>query len=119
MDDIAKKSMLYDCYAELLTEKMREVMELHYEDDLSISEIAEELGISRAAVHDSLKNAEKKLIELESRLGLVKRIYSERDLAERASVILDRIEEAAPGAKKETEELRSILRELAEEQEEE
>ena len=72
MDKLAETSILYDLYGGLLTEKKREVMELYHEENLSLSEIAEEQGISRAAVHDALKSAEKKLKEYESKLGLAK-----------------------------------------------
>ena len=61
MNDIARESLLYDFYGSLLTSKKRHVMELYHEENLTLSEIAEETGVSRAAVHDSLKSAEQKL----------------------------------------------------------
>ena len=72
MDKIAEQSLLYDLYGGLLTEKKRSVLELYHEENLSLSEIAEEQGISRAAVHDALKSAERNLAEYEERLGLAK-----------------------------------------------
>ena len=72
MDKVAETSILYDLYGGLLTEKKRRVMELYHEEDLSLAEIAEEQGISRAAVHDALKSAEKNLKEYEEKLGLAK-----------------------------------------------
>ena len=70
MDQIAATSILFDIYGGLLTEKKREVMELYHEENLSLSEIAEVKGISRAAVHDALKSAENSLAEYEAKLGL-------------------------------------------------
>ena len=72
MDKLAETSILFDLYGGLLTEKKRQVMELYHEENLSLSEIAEEKEISRAAVYDALKSAEKKLNEYESKLGLAK-----------------------------------------------
>ena len=47
MDDILQLTLLYDFYGELLTEKQKQVYELHYQNDLSLTEIGEELSISR------------------------------------------------------------------------
>lgn len=71
MDKIAEISLLYDFYGQLLTEKQRQVMALYHEENLSLSEIAGEFGISRQAVHDTLKKAEQLLSEYEKKLGLV------------------------------------------------
>jgi predicted DNA-binding protein YlxM (UPF0122 family) len=62
---------LYDFYGALLTERQRELVELHYADDWSLTEIAEHLGISRQAVHDHLRRAEEQLEAYERTLGLV------------------------------------------------
>lgn len=77
MNDIARESLLFDFYGELLTDKKRRVMELYHEENLTLSEIAEETGVSRAAVHDSLKSAERKLEEYEEKLGMVERLAAE------------------------------------------
>lgn len=61
MDEILHLTLLYDFYGELLTEKQKQVFDLHYQDDLSLSEIGEELSISRQAVRDQLKRTEKSL----------------------------------------------------------
>ena len=66
-------ALLFDFYGEMLTEKQRDVIELYYEDDLSLSEIAENEGITRQGVRDSIKRAETQLLDMEERLGLVKR----------------------------------------------
>ena len=61
INDITRASLLYDFYGALLTEKQRSVMALYHEENLSLSEIADEYGISRQAVHDTLKKAEQAL----------------------------------------------------------
>jgi predicted DNA-binding protein YlxM (UPF0122 family) len=60
-----------DIYGALLTEKQRTFMRLHFEDDLSFGEIAKEYGVSRQAIHDAVKHAEKSLEDYESKLGLL------------------------------------------------
>lgn len=71
MEDFAKTSMLFDIYGGLLTDKKKRVMEMYHEDDMSLSEIAEELQVSRAAVHDSLRSAERLLCSYEDKLGIL------------------------------------------------
>ncbi len=60
-------------YGGLLTENQRRVISLHCEDDLSLGEIAEEGGISRQAVHETLSRAAARLNEMESTLGVAAR----------------------------------------------
>lgn len=77
MEEMYIKSLLLDFYGPLLTERQRYTMEEHYENDRSLAEIAEELGVSRQAVHDNLQRAIHLLEEYEVKLGLVKE-YLER-----------------------------------------
>lgn len=73
LEKLMRIAMLYDFYGALLTEKQRTYLEMHYLNDLSLSEIADEAGISRQAVHDILRRAEKILEQYESELKLVER----------------------------------------------
>lgn len=66
-------SLLLDFYGPMLTEKQRQVVEYYYDDDLSLSEIAENEGITRQGVRDAVKRAEGQLLEMEGRLGLAGR----------------------------------------------
>ncbi len=66
-------TVLLDFYGDMLTNKQRDFLHYYYDDDLSLSEIAENEGITRQGVRDSIKRAEGQLFEMESRLGLVKR----------------------------------------------
>lgn len=66
-------SLLLDFYGEMLTEKQREAIEFYYNEDLSLSEISDHLGISRQGVRDNIKRAEAVLLELEDKLGLAKK----------------------------------------------
>ncbi|MGX8699343.1 MAG: YlxM family DNA-binding protein [bacterium] len=66
-------TLLYDFFGELLTEKQRAAFDLYYNDDLSLSEIAELTGVSRQGVRDSVVKAKKALLDYEARTGVVAR----------------------------------------------
>ena len=66
-------SFLLDFYGDMLTEKQRSMVEYYYNDDLSLSEIAENEGITRQGVRDAIKRAEGQLLEMEERLSLASR----------------------------------------------
>ena len=63
--------ILIDFYGPLLTDKQQHVLNLYYENDWSLSEIAESLNVTRQAIFDLLKRAEYSLLDYEKRLGLV------------------------------------------------
>jgi predicted DNA-binding protein YlxM (UPF0122 family) len=71
-------SVLLDFYGDMLTQKQREFLEDYYNNDLSLSEIAENVGITRQGVRDSIKRAETQLYKMEEMLGLVKRFEQVR-----------------------------------------
>ena len=68
-----RMAMLYDFYGELLTDRQRDFFELHYNEDLSLAEIAEHYDITRQGVHDALTRAEALLTDMEEQTGLVGR----------------------------------------------
>ena len=70
---------LIDFYGEMLTAKQREFLEYYYNDDLSLSEIAENEGITRQGVRDAIKRAETQLQDMENRLGMAKRFEEMRE----------------------------------------
>lgn len=85
MEDIVKKSLLFDFYGALLTEHQRRIYEEVVFDDYSISEIAADEGISRQGVHDMIKRCDKALLEYEEKLGLVEKFARIRELAKNSS----------------------------------
>lgn len=93
IDKITEASLLYDFYGQLLTKRKQQVMELYHEENLSLAEIAEEFGISRAAVHDSLKSAEKALAEYEKKLGLVEKFMDTGRAIARIDDMIDSLAE--------------------------
>lgn len=64
-------SLLLDFYGDMLTDKQKDVIDLYYNQDLSLGEIADEVGISRQGVRDSIKRGEAVLFEMEGRLGFL------------------------------------------------
>ena len=63
IEKMVEIGLLFEQYKELLTEKQREMVSLYYEEDYSLGEISENLGVSRQGVYDTLKRSEKILIE--------------------------------------------------------
>lgn len=75
-EDIGKKvelAWLMAFYGGMLTDKQRQVLTLHCEEDMSLGEIAHEAGISRQGVHEMLTRASQRLTELEANLGMAAR----------------------------------------------
>ena len=89
--DIAHVNLLFDFYGKLLTKRQREVMELYYEENLTLAEIADEFEISRQGVHDALKNAEKALKGYEEKLGLVEKLQQSRQAIEQIDAQIDEL----------------------------
>ena len=77
-----KIGFLLDFYGEVLSDRKREVLDAYYNDDLSLAEIATDLGISRQGVRDLIKKAENELFFYEEKLGLAKKF---REAAEHAA----------------------------------
>lgn len=71
-------TLLFDYYGELLTERQRSCVDMRYNQDLSLSEIAEELGVSRQGVYDNLSRAEALLRNMEEKTGCMQRAMETR-----------------------------------------
>lgn len=79
MEDIFEIGLLMDFYGQLLTENQLSVMEMYYNEDWSLSEIAENLNISRQGAHDFIKRSKSMLLEYEEKLQLVKRFSNTKE----------------------------------------
>ena len=104
-------SLLLDFYGDILSERRREIITLYYDEDFSLSEIAEHTGISRQGVRDSIKKSEAELRELEEKLALASRFERLRQqvqtLSGELSLLADAHDELAQP-------LRNIAKELEE-----
>ncbi|HOB37258.1 MAG TPA: sigma factor-like helix-turn-helix DNA-binding protein [Candidatus Avimonas sp.] len=76
-------SLLFDFYGDMLTEKQQNMIQYYYNEDLSLAEIAENEGITRQGVRDSIKRAETQLVEMEERLEFARRFNEIRAGVER------------------------------------
>ena len=79
MEKNIELSLLLMYYGAFITPRQQKLMKLHVDEDLSLSEIAQQEGISRQGVHDTLKRAKLQLFEAEAKLGLVKRTLAVRE----------------------------------------
>ncbi|MCI2106247.1 MAG: DNA-binding protein [Intestinimonas sp.] len=70
-----RMAMMYDFYGDLLTDRQKEFYDLYYNEDLSLSEIAENYGITRQGVRDVIVRAEAYLTEIEDKTGLIHRFH--------------------------------------------
>ncbi len=86
-------SYLIDFYGDVLTEKQRDVMEQYYNADLSLSEIAENFGITRQGVRDSIKRGEGILLDLEEKVGFAKKYRSMQEGLQKLSALLQNMEQ--------------------------
>ena len=85
-------ALLFDTYGSMLTEKQRSCFDMRYNQDLSLGEIADELGVSRQAVNDNLTRTEALLRRMEENIGSVKRDMLTRSAVQQildAAAVLD------------------------------
>ena len=79
--------LLFDFYGAMLTQRQQEIFDLYYNDDLSLSEISEQMQISRQAVRDSVTRSKNLMIGFEQRLGLVRRFQENSEAFQRIHTI--------------------------------
>ncbi len=84
LDNLYEISMLMDFYGALLSRRQQDVCRLYHEENCSLQEIAEELGISRQGVHEALKKAESALQAFEEKLGLIERFRAQENVLQKA-----------------------------------
>lgn len=94
MEELFKVSLLLDFYGQMLTKRQFDILDLYYNSDYSLGEIAEELEISRQGVHDNIKRGKAALYELESKLGLAARFNEQKNRASEALNLLEDLEAA-------------------------
>lgn len=87
MEKFVEQTLLYDFYGELLTQRQQQVYSSVVLEDYSLSEVAQDLGISRQGVHDMIRRCNKTLEEYEAKLHLVERFLCIRDQVRRIKEI--------------------------------
>ena len=99
MEKHVEISMLCQIYGKLLTKKQYEFIDDYYNNDLSLSEIAENNNITRQAVRDILKKGENKLFEFEEKLSFMKRMLNQEKQIQEILVELSKIQETSSDKK--------------------
>ena len=99
MEKKVEISMLWQIYGNLLTEKQYKVIDYYYNQDLSLSEIAENENITRQAVRDIIKKGEKKLFEYEEKLLFMKKTINQEKLAQSILENLNKIQKESSDKK--------------------
>lgn len=89
MEGLEYKGMLYDFYGELLTPHQKGIYESAVLNDLSLSDIADEQGISRQGVHDLIKRCDRILADYENKLHLVERFTRIKDTIRQINALTD------------------------------
>lgn len=96
LDEVIELGNLYDFYGNLLNESQQRVVEMYYIEDFSLSEIAEELSISKQAVHDNLKRAERNLREWEKKLRLIEKFSKRDEKLKDIYMLLEKLKKVCP-----------------------
>lgn len=112
MEKNVEVSVLCQLYGKVLTEKQYEVLNDYYNNDLSLSEIAENNNISRQAVRDIIKKGENKLYELEENVSLMKKILEDEKTVSKIQNMLNEIESIIGLDKKANKKIKDIKKEL-------
>lgn len=92
MNELFEISLLLDFYGQLITRKQYEVLDLHYNSDYSLGEIAQYLNISRQGVYDNIKRGKAALTDMEQKLGLAGRFMQQKKRAETVLEMLEGID---------------------------
>lgn len=93
MDELIKQTLLYDFYGELLTKHQKEIYEQFILEDLSLGEIAQDRGISRQGVHDTIRRCEKTLEGYENKLHLIRKFLTIKEKVHQIDNLLDTYQE--------------------------
>lgn len=112
MDKMIEMNIRNDLYGSMLTIRQREIINLYYEENFSLSEIAEEFSISRQAVHDTLKKAEKALAVYERKLGLVEKFKKSEKAVRSIDKIIEKLVKEHSEDKKLTSQIEKIKQEI-------
>lgn len=105
LEKTLKMNQLFSFYGELLTSKQKQYMSDYYGEDYTLAEIADNYGVSRQAVYDSLRRTEDMLLDYENKLHLVKEF-------ERRSEVLNSIKEYLEKNYKEDEQLNKLIKDI-------
>lgn len=114
MDNV-QMLLLFDYYGELLTERQKMCFDLKYNQDLSLAEIAQELGVSRQGVFDNITRAEAHLMKMEEKTGCVRRLLQSRQAVEDVlTAVKDLAEHSDPAVRDTAKTIEAAVRSIEE-----
>lgn len=99
MEELWEIGLLLDFYGQLITKRQYEILDLHYNNDYSFGEIAQQMNISRQGVYDNIKRGKASLLELEEKLGLIGRFSRHKGKAKEILDLLEGIDITGLGQK--------------------
>lgn len=100
---------LFDFYGELLSDRQKNMFDLYYNEDLSLAEIAEQVGITRQGVRDTVKKVEEQLLSFEDKLGLATRF---REISKKCDLVTKKLEKIKDSHSELTEEIEILTDEI-------
>lgn len=109
-----RMSLLLDFYGDLLTERQRDLFDLYYNDDLSLTEIAENFGITRQGARDVIVRAETIMTDLEDKIHIIRRYQHSVEALDAIDRLADELHAAAEGRQYNDAMLESVSRALKE-----
>ena len=111
--DALQMTLLFDYYGELLTQRQRMCFDLKYNQDLSLAEIAQELGVSRQGVYDNISRAEALLTNMEEKTGCVSRDLNHRRAATQIEQLTDSLfQHEDPAVRRAAEQILAAVRSI-------
>jgi len=113
MNKVYETSLLLDFYGQLLTDRQFEILDLHYNNDFTLTEIAQQLSISRQGVFDNEKRGRALLNEYENKLGLLSKFSQQKLRAEQVQEYLEKLEIAELSKHNKTV-IEQVVREISE-----
>jgi len=116
MEELYTIGLLLDFYGQMVTKRQYDILDLHYNSDYSLSEIGQELNISRQGVYDNIKRGKAALLEMEQKLSLVGRFNKQKEKASEILNLLEDIDTTALSAKDQAglEKARQVVRSIME-----
>ena len=100
MDKSIETSLLFDFYGQLLSEKKRKASQLYFNEDLSLSEVAEHMGITRQGAGDLIRRSQTELYDFENKLGIYSRFEAINNSVLKIRALSQEIAESSQGATK-------------------
>lgn len=113
MDKNINIALLFDIYGSILSDFQHDCLDMHYNQDFSLSEISDNVGKTRQGVYDSIKRSEQILENLEKKLGFLKKTNDLKEKIDNVKKLISEMPDVSnPLAKEKIEEIKKILNKI-------